>query len=145
MTTSVLLEAHWIYNELYCSVTTPQASAETRAFLAIDASQSRLETWLSTRGDKYILHLQVDLYSSGGRLMICCLWWQLIISAMSSVDSLSPKTYPVESNSRSYIDSKFTCPTHTLMGQTISEAGGGGCPHLSIEWCYCFKVPVFPH
>jgi len=27
------------------------------------ASQSRLETWLSTRGDKYILDLQLDLYS----------------------------------------------------------------------------------
>ena len=135
-------------------------------------------TWLSTRGsllasqrDKYILHLQLDLYSGGVGLMFCCFWWQLItyavwkrhetflpsfirkphavifsqspftanivpklvavatslrpsISAMSSVDSMSPKTYPLESNSRSYIDSKFTCPTHTPRRQPISEAGG---------------------
>jgi len=180
---------------------TPQASARTRAFGNHCASESRR---LSTRGsllasqrDKYILHLQLDLYSGEVRLMFCCFWWQFItyavwkrhetflpsfmrklravtssqspftanivpklvavatslrpsISAMSSVDSLSPKTCHVESNSRSYIDSKFTCPTHTPKGQPISEAGGDplhvwyGRSRLSTDWRYCYKVPDFP-
>jgi len=54
--------------------------------------------------------------------------------------------------SRSYIDSKFTCPTPHTKGQPTSEMGGGplhvwhGRPHLATDFNYpiVLDFPIFP-
>jgi len=74
------------------------------------------------------------------------------ILAMSSLDSLTLKTYPesLVANSRSYTDSNLPASHHTPRGQPISKVGGDpfpvwcGCPHLAIYWLYCFRFPDFP-
>jgi len=57
------------------------------------------------------------------------------ISAMVLLDSLTPKTLKSNSSrylpySRSYIHSKFTCPTPTPSGEPISKVGIGGPPSV---------------
>ena len=63
-------------------------------------------------------------------------------SAMSSLDSLTPKTYPQNQNvscqlpySRSYIDSKFTCPTPHNKGTADLRDGWGGSPPCLVWTC----------
>jgi len=79
------------------------------------------------------------------------------ISAMSSVDSLTPKTHPLESNCESLAalqpklyTLKVYLPHPIPQGNSRSQRWVGplyiwyGRPHLAADWSYYFRFPDFP-